>query len=123
MLHFLSTVIVYTNYDMLRVNLISDFNLFFKIFVHKGDLYKITWSDLNDHFSTENILQTGIFLLRILMVQASKSQKEGRVSLWVSYISPDVKAGGGARWAVVWGCQKVSEIFTNEQLNMLSSYR
>ena len=50
MLHFLSTVIVNTNYDMLRVNLISDFNLFFKIFVHTGDLYKIMLSDLNDHF-------------------------------------------------------------------------
>ena len=29
------------------------------------------------------------------MVQASKSQKEGWASLWVSCISPDVKAGGG----------------------------
>lgn len=120
-LNFLSTIIVYTNCGTLRVNLISDFNLFFKSFLCEDNMYKIMLNDLNDHFYFENILHSGISLLRILMVQTSIS--EWWASLWVSHIFPDVKARGGAQWAVVSGCQKDSEIFTNEKLDMLSSYK
>lgn len=59
-------------------------------------MYRMMVSDLKDNFCFENILQTGISLLRILMPQVAVSESMSSLRFWDSHIISDLKARDGA---------------------------
>ena len=75
--------------------------------LHKGTVIcNGMWNDLNN-FYFENILQAGICLLRMSMLQASRSQRMWGIGFWVFPVLPDLTAREGAPGAVVSGCQRL----------------